>query len=84
MKHENSQWLFFLDISRIISTATTFLTVIISDRRQRVRVLSAEAEKQGPLRSGAAKYEGPLEGGRLTFPWVGREPARLLKSNEMQ
>lgn len=59
---------FFLDISRIISTATTFLTVIISDRRQRVRVLSGEAEKQGPLRSGAAEYEGPLEGDRLTFP----------------
>lgn len=75
---------FFLDISRIISTATTFLTVIISDRRQRVRVLSGEAEKQGPLRSGAAKYEGPLEGDRLTFSWVEREPARLLKSDEMQ
>lgn len=78
MKHDNifterqaSQWMgffFFLDISRIISTATTFLTVIISDRRQRICVLSAEAEKQGPLRSGAAKYEGPLEGDRLTFP----------------
>lgn len=75
MKHDNifteqqaSQWMFFLDICRIISTAATFPTIIIFDRRQRIRVLSAEAEKQSPLHSGAAEYEGPLEGDRLTFP----------------